>query len=173
MRECAFLIGLGLICAGCTVLEWLGGITHHRLDSPELKQYVAAAQRSARAELGFTPLPETGPVRVELPRWKKHYDVMLHIERGNLSRTVDFLVRDGQAVWSGEQEIHYGPRQFTNVDGTHREYLVISYSTVQGSGTPKGGYVDYRGPDVELQTRAAKRLLSAAGAKRIWESWPQ
>jgi hypothetical protein len=164
-------VGLVLICTGCSVLEWLGGVTHQRLESPEMRPYLQAAQQSKRVERGFTSLPENGPVRVEVPRWKRHYDVMLHIDRGNLSRTIAFIVRDGQPSWSGEQEIHHGPREYTNVDGTHREYLVVSYSTVKGSGTPEGGYVDYRGPDVDLEMRATQRRLSADDARRIWETW--
>lgn len=137
-RRGSVLLAVALVCTGCTVLEWLGGVTHQRLENPEMKQYLVAAQRSKRVELGFTPLPEAGPVRVEVPRWKKHYDVMWHIHRGNLSRTVDFLVLDGQPAWSGEQEIHYGPREFTNVDGTHREYLVVFVLHCRRFGYPKG-----------------------------------
>lgn len=172
-RVAASLLGLLLLCTGCTVLEWLGGITHRRLESPEMRSYLEAAQRAKRVELGFTSLPENGLVRVEVPRWKRHYDVMLHIDRGTLSRTVAFVIRDGQLTWSGEQEIHYGPREYTNVDGKQREYLVVSYSTVKGSGTPEGSYVDYRGPDQDLEMRATQHRLPAEDARRIWESWPK
>jgi hypothetical protein len=166
------VLGLALISTGCPLLEWLAGITHQRLEDPRVKPYLEAARRSRRSDLGFTQLPEAGSVRVEVPRWKTHYDVMLHIDRGNVTRTVDFLVRGGQPVWSGEQEIHYGPREYTTVDGTHRESLVISYSTVQGSGNPVGwGF--YSGPDAELTMRSFRKLLSVEDARRIWETWPE
>ncbi len=138
-----------------------------------MKPYQEAALRSIRVDLGFTPLPSSGPVQIEIPRSKAHYDAMLHIEQGSVSRTVAFLVRDGLPVWSGEQEIHYSQRQFETVDGTVREQLVISYSTVKGSGTPMGGYVDYWGPDSALQQRANQHQLSVADAKRLWEAWPK
>jgi len=151
----------------------MGGITHARLEDASVTPYLAAAARSTRAELGFTELPVAGPVRVEVPRSKTHYDVMLHIERGNVSRTVDFLLQDGRPVWSGEQEIHFSGRQFETVDGRVGENLVLSYSTVAGSGTPKGGYILYFGPDRELEQRSIQRELSVVDARRIWDTWPK
>src|SRR5947209_19830296 len=91
--------------SGCQVLEWMGGITHARLEDAAVKPYLDSAARSSRAELGFTALPQEGEVGVEIPRTKTYYDVMLHIDRGNVSRTVNFLRRDGQLIWSGQQEI--------------------------------------------------------------------
>jgi hypothetical protein len=151
----------------------MGGITHARLEDAHVKPYLEAAAHSKRAELGFTELPVEGPVRVEVPRSKTYYDVMLHIDRGKVSRTVDFLLQGAQPVWSGEQEIHYSGRQFDTVDGRVGENLVVSYSTVAGSGTPKGGYVLYLGPDQELEQRSIQRQLSVADAKRIWDTWPK
>ncbi len=169
----AILLAGTLLSSGCSVLEWLGGLTHERLEGAKLKPYLNAAEQSNREALGFTPLPKSGPVSLELPRSRKHYDAMLHIERGPVSRTVDFVVKDGRLVWSGEQEIHFSGRQFETADGPVTEQLVISYSTVAGSGTPKGGYVDYWGPDLELQERANRHRLSVAEAKAIWDGWPQ
>lgn len=159
--------------SGCRVLEWIGGVTHDRLEGIALKPYLEAVRRSGRAALGFTALPQEGDVGVEIPRVKTHYDVMLHIERGNVSRTVDFLGRDGQLVWSGEQEIHRSGRFFKTVDGDVAEEMTISYSTVVGSGVPKGGYVQYWGPDQSMQERSDRKQLSVADAKRIWEEWPK
>jgi len=163
----AVAVLLPLLVGACTVLEWAGGITHARLEDSELASYLAAADASDRNRLGFSPLPKSGPVRVERPRDKRHYDVMLHIDEKKLSRTVDFLVRDGRPVWSGEQEIHYSGRMFETVDGQVAEHLVVSYSTVEGDGTPKGGYVSYWGPDGKLM----EQKLTIADAQRIWRQW--
>jgi hypothetical protein len=167
----ALLLAALLALAGCRALEWMGGITYAHLEEAHMKPYLDAATRSARTELGFSELPVQGPVRVEVPRSKKHYDVMLHIDRGRVTRTVDFLLRGTQPVWSGEQEIHYSGRQFDTVDGRVGEHLVLSYSTVVGSGTPKGGYVDYFGPDQELERRSIQHQLSVADVRRIWDAW--
>ncbi len=177
--RCALaLVGAVAFCVGCGVLEWASGIHQSKMENTELKPYLDAASRSSRLELGFTAMPPSGPVRVEIGargilRSKTHYDAMLHINQGNVSRTVAFLIRDGLPVWSGEKEAHYSPRKFKTVDGTVREHLVISYSTVQGSGTPKGGYVDYWGPDSRLQGQANQGQLSVAAAKRVWDGWPK
>ena len=160
------------LCSGCSVLEWVGGIHQSKMESSELKPYLDAALHSRRSELGFTPLPSSGLVRVEIPRLKTHYDAMLHIGQGSVSRTVAFLVRNGSPEWSGEQEIHYSPREFKTVDGMIRESLVISYSTVEGAG-PTGGYILYWGPDLEVQRRSDEHRLSVADAKRMWDGWPK
>ena len=167
------LVSAMVLCTGCSVLEWVGGIHQSKMESSELKPYLDAASRSRRGEFGFTPLPSSGPVGVEIPRAKTHYDAMLHIYQGSVSRTVDFLVRDGSPEWSGEQEIHYSPREFETVDGTIREFLVISHSTVEGSGTPTGGYVQYWGPDSALKQQSDEHRLSVADAKRLWDDWPK
>jgi hypothetical protein len=169
-KQALFLTAL-MAASGCRGLEWMGGITHARLEDASVQPYLLAAGRSMRAELGFTELPVQGPVRVEVPRSKTYYDVMLHIERGNVSRTVNFLLRDGHPVWSGEQEIHFSGRQFETVDGRVGENLVVSYSTVAGSGTQKGGYVTYFGPDQQLEQRSIQGQLSVADARRIWDTW--
>lgn len=157
--------------SGCRALEWMGGITHDRLDGPALKPYLEAASRSNRAALGFTALPQEGDVGVEIPRMKTCYDAMLHINHGNVSRTADFLRRDGQLVWSGEQETHRSGRFFKTVDGDVAEQMTVTYSTVAGSGTPEGGSVHYWGPDQSVQERSDRQQLSVADAKRIWEEW--
>ena len=160
-----------LLFSGCNALEWLGGVTHDQLESPRLKPYLEAADRSRRADLGFTPLPREGLVRVERPRSKRHYDVMLHIERANVSRTVAFLLRGDTPEWSGEQEIHYSEREFTTVDGTGQEHLVLSFSTVKGSGVPKGGYVSYWGPDQVLRQRSMQNQIPVSEVHTIWATW--
>jgi hypothetical protein len=171
MRLVVFF-GAALVAgSGCRAFEWMGGITHARLDDAAVKPYLDSAAQSNRAELGFTVLPQDGDVRVEIPRTKTYYDVMLHIDRGHVSRTVNFLRRDGQLVWSGEQEIHSSGRSFKTVDGDVNESLTISYSTVVGSGTPKGGFVLYWGPDQALQERSDRNQMSVADAKKIWERW--
>src|SRR5262249_55036032 len=119
----AHRLGRGIVLAallasvGCRALEWMGGITHAQLEDPQMKPYLDAAAQSARAERGFSELPVEGLVGVEVPRSKKYYDVMLHIDRGRVTRTVDFLLKGTQPVWSGEQEIHYSGREFDTVDG--------------------------------------------------------
>jgi hypothetical protein len=172
-----WLIALGtatlLLSGGCRVLEWVGGVTHARLGDGRIEPYIQAAARSRRAELGFSPLPRQGDVGVEIPRFKRHYDVMLHFGGRRVSRTVAFLVRGGNPVWSGEQEIHYSGRTFETVDGQVEEHFVLSYSTVKGDGTPLGGYVAYWGPDEKLMQRTTTNRISVAEAKRIWETWPQ
>src|SRR5207245_11762170 len=105
----------------------LGGISHARRGDAAVKPYLDSAARSSRAELGFTALPQEGEVGVEIPRTKTYYDVMLHIDRGNVSRTVNFLRRDGQLIWSGEQEIHRRGRFCKTVDGGVNESLTVYY----------------------------------------------
>jgi hypothetical protein len=171
MRLVVFLVAALVAGSGCRAFEWIGGMTHARLDDAAVKPYLDSAAQSSRAEFGFTALPQHGDVRIEIPRMKTYYDVMLHIHRGNVSRTVHFLRRDSQLIWSGEQEIHSSGRFFKTVDGDVNESLTISYSTVVGSGTPKGGYVLYWGPDQALQERSDRNQISVADAKRIWEKW--
>jgi hypothetical protein len=165
-------VAIVVVCSGCTILEWAGGSTRARLEDTRVKPYLDAASRSNRVTLGFSPLPATGDVRVEVPRFKTHYDVMLHIDGARISRTVDFLLVNGQPVWSGEQETHRSGRTFESVDGEIPEQLVLSYSTVQGSGTPLGGYVSYWGPDEKL-TERSRAPLSPQEARQIWTAWPQ
>ena len=161
---------LAYTSVACMALEWAGGVSQARLEDSELAPFLAAAQKSKRAALGFSPLPVQGLIRVERPRSKRHYDVMLHIDLGGVSRTVSFLLKDSRPVWSGEQEIHYSGKRFTTVDGDVAEFMVISYSTVEGDGAPLGGYVQYHGEDPELN---AIRTLSVVDAQRVWARWAE
>jgi hypothetical protein len=162
-----------VVFSGCEVIERLGGIVHTRLETAEMKPYLQAASRSQRIQLGFTALPQNGPVLVEKPRFKKYYDVMLHIDGPNVTRMVEFIIRNGQPVWSGEQEMHWSPRQFETIDGTVREHLVISYQDIETPEMSKGEWILYGGPDESLQWRSDRHQISIADAKEVWDAWPK
>lgn len=54
------------------------------------------------------------------------YDMMLQVSTDSVSRSVFFVWEDQQYVWIGEQEIHYSGREYTSLDGTLPEQIIIS-----------------------------------------------
>ena len=159
------------VLGGCSFLQWAGGITTAQMGSAEVQPYLAAAAASPRVAMGFSPLPTSGPVGIELPRYEKDYDVMLHLGAGNVSRTVTFLTRNGRLEWIGEQEIHRGPRTYDSVDGTSSEAVVLSCSLEARSGAPKGCYASYDGPNTDTDRQIRFFDVTVVEAQRIWEAW--
>ena len=116
------------------------------MSNPKLVPMLKAAESFDRTAHGFTPIPIKADVRLE-SRPKKTYDAMLHIY-SRTSRTISFRrVGDGYR-WTGEQESFQGPKQYTTVDGTFYESIVLTYEIEQISGYPTNRLnVTYLGKD--------------------------
>jgi hypothetical protein len=120
-----------------------------------------------RATLGFTEIPKVGRVQLE-EGGNAPYDAMLHIYAGT-SRTVAFRKTVAGYKWIAEQEVTYGPKNFTTVDGTFQENIVIEYQTERVNGVPLNQIViDYHGDDTRL---ADRDHLTIANIKPILEEW--
>ncbi len=98
------------------------------MDDPRLTELLAAARQFDRAEYGFTQIPTTGDVRLEVARGGGAYDRMLHIY-GRTSRTIAFRKTPDGWRWIHEQEIFEGPKKYTTVDGTFNESICLTYET--------------------------------------------
>ena len=159
---------MSLACVRCDILE-IDGPYWIRMDDPKLKPMLEAAARSNRETYGFSPLPVTGDVHVEEAEVKEDgYDVMLHLSRGHVSRTVDF-VREGTGYrWIGEQEVHEGPRVVEGIDGNYREIISMTFSDRSRSGVSQGLYINYHGPDSSLRMR---NRLTHEDLRRTLEAW--
>jgi hypothetical protein len=130
-----------------------------------------------RASLGFTPISPTAKILLETvdrENWKQEYpaplyDAMLHIY-GETERTISFKKTSDGYQWIGEQEIHYGPKSFTDANGsTYQEHLVIEYWTEPINGIPINQiHVSYIGEDSRL---AGRHDLTLAEIEPILDSW--
>jgi hypothetical protein len=128
-----------------------------------------AASTFNRAAYGFTPIPITGDVMLELSPWAK-YDAMLHIG-GKTSRTIAFRKRANGDAWIGEQEIFRGPKRYESPDGTFNEEVCLTYEIeeVSISGGPLNRlYVTYAG---EGQRLAGRGVLSLDDVRPILAEW--
>ena len=95
------------------------------MDDPRIQPLLKAAASFNRLPYGFTPLPKAARVRWE---WSSggRYDAMLHIY-SKTSRTIAFRKINGGYRWIGEQETFQGPKQYTTVDGTFNECVMLTY----------------------------------------------
>jgi hypothetical protein len=99
---------------------------------------------------------------------KAPYDAMLHIY-ADTSRTVAFRKTSDGYKWIAETEEHYGPKNYTNIDGTFQEMLVVEYQIETVNGIPTNEiWVSYYGDDSRL---AGKEPLTLAGIRPILEEW--
>ena len=145
--------------AGCT--------TSSNLAEPQIAPMLAAAQKSERALLGFTPLPSALPIRLERSSaTSRGYDTMLHLAWPNRSETIGFVkVADGYK-WVCDQEIHEGPREYDTADGRFHERITLSYSVPdetadvrRQNGMPPGFSATYDGPDETLRAATMQGLF--------------
>jgi len=119
-----------------------------------------------RASLGFTSIPTNAGVMLETGS-RSNYDAMLHVY-ADTHRTIAFRKTQDGYRWIGEQEIHFGPKMFTDVDGTFQEHLVVEYQTEPVNGIPTNQiHVSYYGQD----SRLAGRDLTLAGIQPILDEW--
>jgi len=163
------MISLMVMCVRCGALELLTGMSWSQMDDPKLKPLIEAAESSKREEYGFSPLPTTGDVQIEEAAGRgKGYDLMLHLSRGNVSRTVDFAREPKGYCWIGEQEVHEGPREVDSVDGRYRESISMTFSERARSGTPEGLSILYFGPDTSLVIRTD---LTREEMRQLLEAW--
>ena len=126
-----------------------------------------AIARVDRAALGFTPIPTNANMLLEMgPRLG--YDAMLHIYAGT-HRTIAFRKEPDGYRWIGEQEIHYGPKMFTDVDGKFQEYLAVMYQIERVNGIPTNQIrIVYLGEDTRL---VGRNDLTLEIIKPILEEW--
>ena len=120
-----------------------------------------------RGSLGFSPIPTNADVQLE-EGGRAPYDAMLHIY-ADTSRTVAFRKTPDGYRWIAEQELYYGPKQFTTVDGTFQEYLVVEYQIERVNGIPTNQiHISYMGEDTRLANRSD---LTLSFIKPFLEEW--
>ena len=146
------------------------------LHDPELAPLLTAAKSFDRESYGFSTLPRTGQVGLEiangvLDRWvfgAKSYDAMLHFG-GKTGRTIAFQKRSNQYVWVGEQEMFTGPKEYRGEDGPYHEQVTLTYETVRISGFPINQLaIDYTGEDPRLES---PKKLTLAEVRPILREW--
>jgi hypothetical protein len=160
---------LGHLIAFCitALLSGCGGYPPTSISDPRLAPMLKAIAAVDRASLGFSPIPTKADVQLE-EGGRAPYDAMLHIY-ADTSRTVAFRKTADGYRWIAEQELHYGPKSFTNVDGTFQEYLVVEYQIERVNGIPTNQiHIDYQGQDVRLTNRDN---LTLSFIKPIFEEW--
>jgi hypothetical protein len=119
-------------------------------DDPRLEPMFEAMSRVDRASMGFTPIAADATIRLEWAIGRSSYDAMLHVY-GRTSKTIAFRRSDDGHEWIGEQEIFKGPAEYTTVDGTFNEQIVITYERVHISGAPLNTVsVSYMGEEPDL-----------------------
>lgn len=153
-----------LVLVGCTLTPQKVSI-----HDPRIQPLLRAASTFNRAAYGFTPIPMTGDVFLELGPWAK-YDAMLHIY-GKTSRTIAFRKRANGYAWIGEQETFKGPKRYETPDGTFNEQIDLTYEIeeVAISGGPLNRlYVNYSGDDSRLSGRYP---LSLDDVRPILAEW--
>ena len=151
-----------ILLAGCDIVP-----TRMAVDDPRLTPMWEAARSFDRQAYGFSPLPVTGDVRLER-RPRAGYDSMIHIYE-KTSRTIAFRKTPNEYHWIHEQESFQGPRQYTSVDGTFHEQIVLTYETERIAGTKTNVLsISYWGED----TRFANRNdLGLHEVKPVLEEW--
>lgn len=166
-----------VLAIGCLLAVAACSLDTHNADlaDPEVAAF-ADMYRIDRAPLGMTPVPRTGAVRIEYSTTSgaasAGYDAMLHIY-GATSRTIAFERVDSVYKWLGEQETTYGPREFDNVDGRFREYIVVTYSRRARPGQPEGLRIDYGGEDSVLSHRFPLTLDDIRPVLAAWRNRPR
>jgi hypothetical protein len=131
----------------------------------ELLAVVAAAQHTA---LGFTRIDTNCVFKLEIARRGGAYDRMLHIY-GKTSRTLAFRQTLRGWRWIHEQEIFEGPRDYTNVDGTFRESICLTYERERVAHWRTNQLnISYSGDDLQL---AHPRELILADVLPVLAAW--
>jgi len=160
MKKSAILLSLALV--GCGFVPETVQVSDVRL-----KPMWEAARSFDRSAYGFSPLPEAGDIRLE-SRPRAGYDAMLHIYT-KTSRTIAFRKTTTGYRWIGEQESFEGPKQYTTVDGTFHEQIVLTFDLESVSGSPTNQLaVSYWGEDSRL---GGRRDLRLGDVQPILEEW--
>jgi hypothetical protein len=138
-----------------------------KLGDPRIQTLLAAAATFPRTQYGFTALPSDAHVRWE-SRPRAGYDAMLHIS-SKTYRTIAFR-KDPQGYrWIGEQETFTGPHEYTTVDGTFKEEIVLTYEIEHISGVPLNQlHIAYQGDDRRLSW---PHVLTLTEARSILKAW--
>jgi len=145
------------------------------LSDPSMAPILKAIGAVDRAKLGFTPVPLDVEVRVDTidrAHWNRSYpppvwDVMVHIYAAT-HRTIAFQKTADGLRWISEQETHFGPKDYTDQDGTRQEHLVVEYQTAPVNGVPLNQVcVSYSGRDPQLTGRE----LTLEQIKPVLEQW--
>jgi len=159
-----FAIAIALL-SGCGVGPDLGPKAVSLSDT-NLVPMLDAIAVVDRASLGFTPISTNADIRLEIGSGSG-YDTMLHVY-ADTHRTIAFRKTQTGYRWIAEQEIHYGPKMFTDADGTFQEHLAVEYQTEPVNGIPTNQiYVSYYGQD----SRLTGGHLTLAAIKPILDEW--
>ena len=151
-----------LLSAGCGIAP-----TRIAVDDARLAPMWEAARSFDREAYGFSPLPMTGDVRVEV-RPRAGYDSMIHIY-AKTSRTIAFRKTPTGYRWIHEQESFRGPNQYTSVDGTFHEQIVLTYESESiAAANTNVLSISYWGEDPRLENR---RDLTLSDVIPILEEW--
>jgi hypothetical protein len=137
------------------------------VDDPAVQRLLKAAAAFDRTSYGFTAIPQSTIVRLELGH-RKNYDAMLHIS-ARTSRTIAFRRSADGYRWTGDQEIFEGPKKYATPDGTFNEHICLTYEVEGISGFPINQLkITYEGEDPRL---AFPRKLTLADIKPVLKQW--
>jgi hypothetical protein len=135
------------------------------LSDPEVQELLEARDRVDTAAMGFTPIEK--PTNVRLERAQGSYDRMLHIH-DRTARTISFRATPDGWRWTGEQEIHRGPKKYEHPDGIFFESITITYELEPISGHSLDQVnVSYAGEDARL----TGRRLTLAEVEPVLREW--
>jgi hypothetical protein len=156
------LIFTVLAIAGCGVAP-----ERVQVDDPRLKPMWKAARSFDRLAHGFSPLPTIGDIRLE-SRSRANYDAMIHVY-AKTSRTIAFRRTSSGYRWIHEQESFRGPKQYTSVDRTFHEQIVLTFDAERVAGTPTNQLsVSYWGEDPRLADRSDLKLDDVRSILKEW-----
>ena len=170
-RRVHFLMGaVFVIASGCRVAPNLGP-RRVSLSDPNIIPMVKAIAAVDRTRFGFTPIPPNAEIFLETSPGPG-YDTMLHVY-ANTQRTIAFRKTQDSYRWISEQEIHYGPKMFTDIDGTFQEHLVVEFQTEPVNGIPNNHtHISYSGQDSRLAGREDLTLKDIQPFIDAWKGTP-
>jgi len=146
-------------------------MTSVSMKDPRIQPLLAAATKFDRVSKGFTPLPVTADLVLELDAPGSAYDAMLHIY-GKTSRTIAFQKTSQGWKWIGEQETHEGPGVYTDAHGVPlHEEIAVTYNTSPVDGHELNQIdVEYSGDDPRLGPNFRKLTLAdVAPFLKAWD----
>lgn len=133
---------------------------------PEYPKLLKAIRAANSERLGFTPFSLTDSAKLEGKG--EGYDAMLHVY-GDTDRTIGFRKTPSGYRWVLEQETYYGPRMYTNEDGSYREFITLDFRTEAVNGVPINElWVHYMGEDPRL---AHPRNLTLNDVRPFLKAW--
>ena len=159
---CGGMLFLLLTIWGC---DWFPRSV--KIEDPRIQPLLVAAAAFPRTDYGFKAIPPDAHVRWEA-RPRAGYDSMLHIS-SKTYRTIAFR-KEGQGYrWIGEQETFTGPHEYTSVDGTFKETIVLTYEIEHISGSPLNQlYISYHGDDSRLSWPHVLTLSETRSVLKLW-----